>query len=133
MGLTKEKLYFLRIDNSVFYRVISQTSSHKHHSQVQSLKFNSKTLSTLSILSKFLECLGALIMYKEYLLLYIIYYKYNSNFFVGTNWSMEYSKNILNLLSVMSVFCRGDRGIGLICIGSDGELMFVVVNTFMVG
>ena len=43
-------------------------------------------------------------MYKEYLLLYIIYYIYNSNFFVGTNWSMEYSKNILNLLSVMSVF-----------------------------
>ena len=68
-----------------------------------------------------------------YYYIYNIYYIYNSNFFVGTNWSMEYSKNILNLLSVMSVFCRGDRGIGLICIGSDGELMFVVVNTFMVG
>ena len=46
---------------------------------------------------------------------------------------MEYSKNILNLLSVMSVFCRGDRGIGLFCIGSDGELMFLVVNILWLG
>ena len=33
---------------------------------------------------------------------------------------MRYSKNILNLLSVMSVLL-GDKGIGLICMGVDDE------------